>query len=158
MFDVSIETEDEHTWKVVASAVAFVLGLLVGGTLCWVEGCWAGVIGFVLAQILPICVWSVIRQTWLRSRTPADAIRAAKVVGRWFVEQHPRVPVNEWIVRAVEPYRYIIAVSYCEGTPRPPRRYFAISRPDLNDIAELPQSDWEKPWWIEETDQPQSDR
>lgn len=153
MSSVSIETEDEHPWRVVTGVVAFVVGLIVGSALCWFEGCWAGVIGFVLAQILLPGVWSVIRQTWLRSRTPADAIRAAKIVGRWFAEQHPRIPVNEWIVRAVETDRFIIAVSYCEGHPRPPRRYFAISRSDMTDIAELPNSDWERPWWIEETDQ-----
>jgi hypothetical protein len=152
MPSVTIETKDEYSWKVIACVVAFAGGLLAGATLCWREGCWAGVNAFVLAQLLLFGAWDVGRQTWLRSRTPANAIRAAKFVGRWFAERNPRLPVNEWIVRAVEPERYVIAVSYCEGHPRPPRRYFAIARPGLTDITELQKSDWEKPWWIEEAD------
>ncbi len=76
-------------------------------------------------------------QLWIRG----EPRQAAKLVLSWFRQQFPEDRVVCIAVRAIEPERYVIAVYYERGTPTP-RRYFAIARPTLTQIQELPPREW----------------
>ena len=83
----------------------------------------------------------VTRELWLQIQLPWEARRAANFVLAWFRDRHPDVRVQSVTVRAVEPERYVIAIRHGLAEPTP-RRYFAIARPGLATITELPTEDW----------------
>ncbi len=129
---VDMETE-AVPWEMVAYGVA----LLLGAALWWWMGLCAGFAAFVGVGIAFILA----RDIWLKQRLPPDAHHAAQRVHDWFRERFPEEQVEGIAVRAVEPGRFVIAIQYGLGRPTP-RRYFAVNRPDTDDITELPVEEW----------------
>ena len=129
-----VEVErDEGPWVLVAGAA----GVASGAVVWWHRDLWTGVFAY-LGVGFAVCL---ARDVWLQALLPREARRAAKVVLAWFRQRFPGERVESVAVRAVEVDRYVIAVRHGCGLPTP-RSYFAVGRPGLGEIAELPEVDW----------------
>jgi hypothetical protein len=98
---------------------------------------------YAIFSIFPLTFVLVnfLRQFGVLSPLPPEARQAAQIVLAWFRKRFPEESVKSIAVRAIEPARYVISIRHGLGRPTP-RRYFAITRPDLTDITELPRAEW----------------
>lgn len=124
---------DIHPFALIAGTI----GLACGAVAWWVHDFCTGFWVYLAVGCGAVFTW----QIWLQVRLPREARQAARLVLEWFREQFPEERIEGVAVRAMEPTRYVIAVRHGFGKPTP-RRYFAIARPALDDIAELPADDW----------------
>lgn len=129
---VEVERE-EGPWVLFVGAAALVFIAVVW----WYRDFWMGSFAYLGA----LFVFVLVRDAWLQVLLPRDARRAANVVLAWFRQWFPGERVESVAVRAVEADRYVIAVRYGFGLPTP-RSYFAVARPGLAEIAELPFEEW----------------
>jgi hypothetical protein len=132
MLWVDVE-EESGAW----AAIAGVLGLVIGVVVWWYRVLLSGVFALLVIWLVAILVNLI----WFQILLPRDARRAAKNVRSWFRAQFPEERVESVAVRAVDPERYVIVIRHGFGFPTP-RSYFAIARPELEAIAELPASEW----------------
>ena len=129
-----VEVErDQGPWGLIAGAA----GVASGALVWWHRDLWTGFFAYLGAGFAVVLA----RDVWLQALLPRDARRAAKVVLAWFRVRFPGERVQSVAVRAVEADRYVIAVRHGFGLPTP-RSYFAVARPGLAEIAELPVEEW----------------
>jgi hypothetical protein len=127
-------------WVDLVACLAFVLGLIVWGFSDFATGFAVYLlVGLGIATVIVVGV--MVREWWLLLRLPAEARQGARVVLAWFREEFPEERIDSVAVRAIEPTQYVISIRHGMGRPTP-RRYFAITRPDLTDITELPRAEW----------------
>ncbi len=125
--------EDFYPWVLVAGLIA----LASGAAVWWYEGLIAAFGTYLVVGIVVLAA----RKSWLMMRLPRDVRFAANRVLEWYRERFPHERVDSVAVRAVEPGRFIIAVRHGYGRPTS-RSNFAIVRPALNEIMELPSAAW----------------
>jgi hypothetical protein len=132
MFWIEVE-EEPASW----SDLTCYLAIAVGVAVWW----WNDLVTGVMASLGAATLGVALQVIWLQIRLPREARRAARVVVAWYQKRFPQEPVASVAVRAIEPDRYVISIRHEVGQPRI-RRYFAIARPDLVDIVELPVAQW----------------
>jgi hypothetical protein len=85
------------------------------------------------------------RQAFLQWRLPKAARLAARKALAYFQLSYPEVVANSVAVRGVEAQRIVICIYHGRGSPSP-RRLFAVSLPELDQVTELDRAGWQTPW------------
>jgi hypothetical protein len=133
-----VEVEaDTDMWSPVAGCVGFVIVAIAW----WYGNFWLSL--FILYAIVLLIHLTV--GFWRSAYLPKDAWYAGMLVEKWFREHFPEKRVESVAVRAVEPQRFVISVRYTERkiVSYPiAREYFAIDRPSLSEVTELPKHEW----------------
>jgi hypothetical protein len=129
-----VEVEEElGPWMLLFGYADFAAGLAV-----WI---WYDLVTALVVYLGVLFSVSMLRGLYLQLHLPRAARLAAQRALDFFREQFPEERVKSVAVRAIEAERIVVSVRYGLGYPTP-RRYFAVSLPDLEEIVELDRAAW----------------